>query len=481
MIGRNVAASTRQLASVDLLDWPLVGRFLRWRHARTALQLPLLLLAVLMVWDGLTGPQLAPKNLATTLTWIHYRGFVVLALLVFGNAFCMACPFMLPRFLAERLVRAKRFLWPTRLRSKWPALVLLAAFLFAYELFDLWASPWWTAWVIVAYFAGAFLVDLFFRGAPFCKYLCPIGQFNFIASLVSPFEIAVRNLTVCRACATKDCFRGRPGQRGCELWLFQEMKFGNMDCTFCLDCIHACPYDNVGILARLPGSELWTDRLRAGVGRLWRRPDVAALAVVFAFGALLNAFGMVSPVYTLEAWLAGLLGTTAEWPVLGLIFLAALVVEPAVLLGVTGWLSRRLSRRDEPLLPLVVRYTYALVPFGFGMWLAHYLFHFLSGFWVFVPVVQNLVWEVVGTPVLGQPRWGLGPLVPLAWLDALEIGFIGLGTWGSWLVAYRLAAQDVPDRRWRAFLPWAVLVALLAFVAVWLMGQPMEMRGTFMG
>ena len=72
---------------VDLMGLPVLGRFLRWRHARTALQLPLLLLAVLMVFDGLTGPQLAPKNLATVLTWVHYRGLVVLALLLVGNLF----------------------------------------------------------------------------------------------------------------------------------------------------------------------------------------------------------------------------------------------------------------------------------------------------------------------------------------------------------------------------------------------------------
>ncbi len=480
MIGRNATASTRRIASVDLLDWPLVGRFLRWRHARAALQVPLLLLAALMVWDGLTGPQLAPKNLATTLTWLHYRGFVVLALLAFGNLFCMACPFMWPRLPLERLVRA-RWVWPARLRSKWLGILLLAAFLFAYELFDLWASPWWTAWVIVGYFAAALVVNLFFQGAPFCKYICPIGQFNFVGSLVSPFEVAVRDYGTCTACVSKACFRGKENQRGCELWLFQEKKFGNMDCTFCLDCIHACPHDNVGLRLRLPGSELWENRLRSGVGRLWRRPDVAALVVLFAFGALLNAFGMVSPVYALEAWLARLLGVTTEWPVLGLIFFAALVVEPVLLMGGAGWLSRRLSGHTEPLFPLVVRYAYALVPFGMGVWAAHYLFHFLSGFWGAVPVVQNLVWDMMGVPLLGRPNWGLGPLLPLAWLDAIEVGFIALGTWGSWLVAYRLASRDAPTRPWRAFLPWAALVGLLALTALWLMLQPMEMRGTFLG
>ena len=46
------------------------------------------------------------------------------------------------------------------------------------------------------------------------------------------------------------------------------------------------------------------------------------LAALFTFGALLNAFGMVSPVYALQDWLAGALGTTSEGAVLGTLFTA---------------------------------------------------------------------------------------------------------------------------------------------------------------
>ena len=66
-----------------------------------------------------------------------------------------------------------------------------------------------------------------------------------------------------------------------------------MDCTFCLDCIHACPHDNVGILAVPPGKALWYDPIRSGIGRFGSRPDLAALVMVLAFGAFVNAAGMV--------------------------------------------------------------------------------------------------------------------------------------------------------------------------------------------
>ena len=155
------------------------------------------------------------------------------------------------------------------------------------------------------------VVDGFFKHASFCKFVCPIGQFNFVASTLSPFEVKVRDQDVCTRCHTKDCIRGRREPvsdlvtiRGCELALFQPRKVGNMDCTFCLDCVHACPHDNVGILSRLPASELMVDPIRSGIGYFSRRKDLAALAIVFTFGALLNAFGMVSPVYAVET-LAG--------------------------------------------------------------------------------------------------------------------------------------------------------------------------------
>jgi ferredoxin len=481
MEARSVAGRSPGPGAFDVLKLPVVGRFLRWRHARSAAALPLFLVAALMVFDGLAGPQLAPKNLATVLTWVHYRGLVALALLVAANLFCMACPFMLVRNVGRRWFHPTR-MWPSWLRHKWLAVALFALVLFAYELFDLWASPLWTAWLIVAYFVAALLVDSLFRGATFCKYLCPLGQFNFAASLVSPLEVHVRDPQVCTDCRTKDCIRGRPALRGCELWLYQPKKVGNMDCTFCLDCTHACPHDNVGISPRLPGSELWVDRQRSGIGRFSRRPDLAALVVLFSFGALLNAFGMVAPVYALQDWLARTLGTQSEALLLALIFLVGLGALPSASLALAGWLSRHWSGVTDrpPLGAWIRRYVFALVPLGFGVWLAHYSFHFLSGFWTFIPVVQSFVGDVAGTPLLGTPRWDLGALLPMAWLNPVELGFLGLGFLGSLLVAYRLAEEDEPVQTWRAFVPWAVLLGLLFAAAIWLMGQPMEMRGMMM-
>ena len=472
--------------AVDLLRWPLLGPLLRWRHARTLCQIPLFVVAAVMIAHGLTGPELAPRNLATTLTWVHFRGALVLVLLLAGNFFCMACPFMLPRNLARRFVTPKRN-WPRPLRNKWLSLSLFVLILFAYELFDLWSSPGWTAVLIGLYFVGALAVDGLFKHASFCKFVCPVGQFNFVASTVSPLEVKVRDLNVCEGCRTKDCIRGRretpqspvPLQRGCELALFQPRKVGNLDCTFCLDCVQACPHDNVGILSRVPAEELTVDPVRSGVGIISRRRDLSALAVVFTFGALLNAFGMVSPVYALQGWLAGLLGTQSEAAVLATLFALALVVEPVVLLGAAGWLTLKWGGGRGGLLPTVVRYSYALIPLGFGVWLSHYGFHFLTGLYTFIPVTQSAL-AGAGWPLLGEPLWSLAGL-PERVVYPLELGLLGLGLLGSLLLAYRLAEADAAAHPRRVFAAWATLCFMLWASALWLLSQPMEMRGTFLG
>jgi hypothetical protein len=478
------APETLEEVPFDLMRVPVLGRLFRWRYARPVLQAPLLVVSVLMILHGLFGPSLAPKNLATTLSWLHFRGVLVLVLLCAGNFFCLACPFMLVRQAARRLFKP-RWNWPRGLRNKWVSVALFVLILFAYELFDLWSSPWWTAWLIIGYFASVLVVDGLFKHASFCKFVCPIGQFNFVASVLSPFEVKVRDQDVCTGCMTKDCIRGRRDGatdlvviRGCELALFQPRKVGNMDCTFCLDCVHACPHDNVGILSRMPGSELLSDQLRSGIGYFSNRKDLAALVVVFTFGALLNAFGMVSPVYAVESWLGRVLHVQHEAPVLGLIFVFFLILEPLVLLGAASWVALVWGGVRRAVLPLIVRYSFGLVPLGFGMWLAHYGFHFLTGLYTIVPVTQSAV-ASLGRAFLGEPRWTVTGL-PSNAVQVIEIGFLLLGLAGSLAVTHNLAAEDSPDRPLRAFIPWATVCAILFAASVWLIFQPMEMRATLM-
>ncbi len=460
----------------DLLAWPLLGSLLLRRRLWQGLMLAV---SIVLIVHGFLGPQLAPKNLSTLVVWVHYRGLLIATLLLAGNIFCMACPFMLPRDLVRRFTRPVRA-WPRALRGKVPGVVLFVFVLYTYELFDLWASPWATSLVIVLYFALAAAVDACFSGAPFCKSVCPIGQFNFVASTVSPLEVRARDSGTCATCSGHECLTGNTEReaRGCETGLFLPEKVGNMDCTFCLDCARACPHDNVMLTTRLPGEELMDDRSGSGVGRRSNRGDLALLALVFTFGALLNAFGMVSPVYAFQQGLAAALGTTSEAAVLGVLFGIVLCLEPALLLGGAAALSRRALPARLGLWTVVVRFAHGLVPLGVGVWAAHYGFHLLTGLWTFVPVAQKAAADA-GLPLLGVPRWGVGGLRE-GIVQPIEMGLLGLGTVVSLVVLWSIARREAPRRTLAAYLPWAIVALALCASAVWLLSQPMEMRGTFL-
>jgi cytochrome c oxidase assembly factor CtaG/ferredoxin len=416
---------------------------------RPMMQVVMLLIAIAVMADGWWGPQVAPLNLAGTLPWIHWRALSVLALLVIGNLFCMSCPFTLVRDFGRKVLPAS-YRWPRRLRNKWLATALVVIFLWAYEAFALWDSPFWTAWIIAGYFTAAVAIDGIFRGASFCKYVCPIGQFHFVSSLISPREVAVKNVKTCTSCRTYDCIRGNERTRGCELYLFQPKKVGNLDCTFCLDCVKACPHDNVGILPVIPARTITIDSHRSSVGSLSKRADWAALVLIFVFGAFVNAAGMTAPAMMWEHDWHRRLGIDSMPLIVGAFVAAGVVIIPALAIAICGALNSRMKIAGR-WTGLARRLIFTLVPVGFAMWAAHFLFHFATS-------------------------WSR-PLPD--WLTPMQILLLDCGLLLTLFTAWRVAGQATVRLR-RAigiFSPWAVMAVALYGAGVWILFQPMQMRG----
>jgi polyferredoxin len=483
----------------DVLRLPVIGRVLRWRYGRLVFQLPLTLLAVLVMVDGFTGPQNAARNLATIAPWVHYRGLVVLALLLAGNLFCMGCPFTLTRTLAKRLaIRGPRF--PRPLRSKWLAIGGLFFIFFLYEWLDLWSSPLLTAWVIAGYFIASFVLEAVFTESAFCKYVCPLGSFNFVYSTVSPTEITARSLDVCRTCVGHECINGSykeqsvilidqiatdgqpakthtdgpDGTLGCGTLLFVPQMETNLDCVLCLDCARACPHNNVALMARPPGAEL----TRADA---WpKRWDVSLLVICLAFMALTNAFGMIPPVYDLLSRIKAAFGLPAnslggEAVALLLVFGVGGLLLPVALAIAAGWLGRQLTNtaKKRSLRDTVAAFAPAFVPVGLGVWAAHYGFHFLTGALTIIPVFQ----EFLG----GRGDWALVGVSDLTLINGLQSAAMIAGFLFSMVVAQRVAFRLYRRDAMAGLLPWALLFLFIMFAALWIFGQPMEMRGLTSG
>jgi hypothetical protein len=260
---------------------------------------------------------------------------------------------------------------------------------------------------------------------------------------------------------------------------------GNLDCTLCLDCVHACPHDNIALATRIPGAELLESARRSGIGRLSQRTDLAALAVVFTFAALVNAFAMTSPAYAIEQRIATMVGARSEWPVLVIVFAIGLVLAPIVLLGTAGAIARGVAPRHSSLerassprhsiRESARAYAYALIPIGLGIWTAHYGFHLLTGALTIVPVAQSAVVDAFGRALIGGPFWSWVGLQPGA-VFPLQLGCVALGAAGSLAMVHAISTRDHGSRPLLASAPWLAVVLLIATTALWILSQPMEMR-----
>ncbi len=489
----------RPKTAFDLLRLPILGRALKSRYGRLWLQIPLFIIAALLIYDGFTGPQMASRNLATVAPWVHYRGFVVLVILLAGNLFCMGCPFTLPRTLAKRFsIRGWRF--PRVLRNKWLAIAGLFGIFFLYEWLDMWASPALTAWLIVAYFLASFVLEAFFKESAFCKYVCPLGTFNFVYSTASPTQIAVKDHAVCQNCQGKECVNGSyspqpvirldeipfidadgnlhmkkvevknspKGTLGCGTELFPPQITSNLDCVYCLDCVRACPHDNIGLFARTPGREL----LRTDA---WpKRWDVSLLVIALSFMAIFNAFGMVPPVFALLQWTGDTFGFQNDFIPLLILFAGGMLVLPALVAVGAGKFAQvltntggKISLRDT-----VAAFAPAFVPLGFGIWIAHYGFHFLIAPLSIVPIVQEF---------LGQPGdWATyGVVLENSLIGLVQVAGLLGGFFWSLLIVQRTATRVYGRRNsFGGVLPWALVLLLMMVASYQIFALPMEMRGT---
>ena len=105
------------------------------------------------------------------------------------------------------------------------------------------------------------------------------------------------------------------------------------------------------------------------------------------------------------------------------------------------------------------------------MWLAHFSNHLLAGWNTLIPAVQRFFSR--GSSIENSQAW------MLSWIPALELLFLDLGLlltlYTAWRVACRVARGDRLTLAVMA--PWAVLAGALYSAGLWIIFQPMQMRG----
>lgn len=341
---------------------------------------------------GLFGSPVGSHNFAIIFVWIAWWSALKLVFIPLGGkSWCSVCPIPLPGEWLQTgglLQKSRRRIglsrrWPVRLRGGWlqAGAFLVIGLFSAVTLTD----PRLTAWVLLALFGLAFALSLVFENRSFCSHLCPIGGFSGLYARTAPVELRVIDSAVCAAHTEKTCYQA------CPWGLYPLALKDSAQCGLCMECLRACPSDNLAVNLRPFGADLTTFPLagaapppRAAKSPAGLRLDETFLALVMLGSALAFAAVFTGP----WGWLksaAFAIGTT-KWALYALAFLALNLLLLPGAFGLAAWLGERLSgghafRAPLPLrgrLPLrgaemrrsIARQSPALLPLGLFAWIA---------------------------------------------------------------------------------------------------------------
>jgi hypothetical protein len=131
---------------------------------------------------------------------------------------------------------------------------------------------------------------------------------------------------------------------------------------------------------------------------------------------------------------------------------------------------------------LFCRFSQALLPLGVAMWAAHLLFHLFTGWASLGPVVHQAAadfhWHF-----LSPPQWGMElPLLSAHAVLSLQLLLLDAGLLFTLYLGWRRALEWAarPSRAVLLLLPWATTVAAVYAAGIWILLQPMQMRGMIM-
>ena len=289
-------------------------------------------------------------------------------------------------------------------------------------------------------FLGIILSVLFKKqgriGRIFCKFVCPVGGFIGLYSLMGAVEVKSKNTEVCQKCRDKSCIKGNEKGWGCPWYEYPGNMDRNLYCGLCTECIKTCPNENVAFRTRPFGADLLKKKKvdEAFKSFIMLGSGLFFLTVFFGWwGSLKDIADPITGVY-----LAG----PIQWKDLirygGMLWGVSLGVIPLVYLA-CSWLSKLVSGNNE-ISPkkLFVDYAYALVPLGLMIWVGFVVgMLMINGSYVVSVISDPFGW---GWNLFGTSGFKWRPFFPGA-IPYIQLGCVLIGLMGSFSKGYKISLE----------------------------------------
>jgi polyferredoxin len=312
---------------------------------------------------GWIGTPVGNHNFSVVFVWIAWWAILILvAVPLFGRGWCAVCPIPLPGEWLQRGAvldppdrKPKRLnlRWPNSLRNIW----LQSASFLLLALFSsvLLTTPNVTAIVLAVMLFLAVGLSMVFERRSFCRYLCPVGGFIGLYSQSAPVELRIKDKPVCVSCEGKPCYNGSKDGYGCPWDVFPGGLTKNTYCGLCMECIRACPHDNIAINLRPFGTDLAKPSVKL---------DEAFKAFVMLGSAMIYAAVLIGPWGALKnaAYQVG----TSAWFIYAATFLGIIFI----LLPSLFALCMRPFKNMRTFKVHFARLSSALIPLGLMFWIA---------------------------------------------------------------------------------------------------------------
>lgn len=433
---------------------------------------------------GLIGSPVGSHNFAIIFVWIAWWTALKLFFIPLGGrSWCSVCPLPLPGEwlqhggLITKAARVKRaahnasdaedgarshksrirntlpkpgLRWPKKLRGAWlPASLFLAIGMFsAVTLTDARI----TAWILLGLTGLATVLDGVFEKRTFCKHICPIGGFSGLYVRTSPVELRVKDIGVCTTHREKSCYQECP-------WGLYPVSFqDSSQCGLCMECLRACPRDNIALNVRPFGSDLGPNSSKGRLDETFLALVMLGSAISFAavfsgsWGNLKNAAFSIGSLQWL-AYIAGFLG------------LNLLILPAAYTLAV--WLEYRGSSTSISLRHALAHRSQALIPLGLFAWIAFTISFALPKFSYVMNVLSDPLgwgWDLLGTASFTLPsdHAAFGSIIQVVFL------LIGLG-WSIDIYRRQTWAESSTAFTLRRVVPGAIFCIVYTNTLLWLL------------